>query len=101
MAFQKGHKLSGSRKGIPNKRTELMNAIKYVQGTKDPKTNKKRKKLLVHAIEQAYVDNKVLIAILKKFIPDMKELSVVSEWHVKHELSSALKEIITNIYSKK
>ena len=77
MAFKKGHKLSKGRpKGVPNKRTALLDAIKYVQGRKDPETGKKRKKLLVHAVEQAYGDKTVLIALLKKIVPDMKELDV-------------------------
>ena len=67
MPFKKGviQNPNGRKKGSHNKRTELMNAIKFVQG-------RHGKKLLVHAVEQAYVDNKVLVALLKKFIPDMK-----------------------------
>lgn len=78
MAFKKGQSGNpkGRKKGIPNKRTELLSAIKYVQGTKNPETGKKRKKLLVHAVEQAYGDKTVLIALLKKLIPDMRELDV-------------------------
>ena len=71
MAFEKGNiaNPAGRPKGVPNKKTELMAAIKYVQG-------KKGKKLLVHAIEQAYEDPRVLVAILKKLIPDLKMLDV-------------------------
>jgi len=77
MPFEKNNNANpaGRRKGVPNKRTELMAAIKYVQDTKG-KDGKKRKKLLVHAIEQCYVDNRLLAAVLKKFIPDMKHLDV-------------------------
>lgn len=71
MVFKKG-KISnpkGRPRGVPNKKTELMNAIKYVQG-------KKGKKLLVHAVEQAYEDKAVLVALLKKLIPDLKMVEV-------------------------
>lgn len=33
---------------------------------------RKKKKFFIHAIEQAYEDNKVLIAVLKKLVPDLK-----------------------------
>lgn len=67
MGFKKGQSgnVDGRPKGIPNKQKELMDAIRYVQG-------RKGKKLLVHAIEQAYDDNAVLMAVLKKLVPDRK-----------------------------
>lgn len=66
----------GRKKGVPNRRTELLNAIKYVQRTKDPETGKQRGSLLVHSIKQAYKDNTVLVAILKKLIPDLKATEI-------------------------
>ena len=59
-------------------RDELEEAIITVQ-------KRKRKKLMVHAVEQAFVDNKVLVAILKKFLPDLKsgELNVSGEISLK------------------
>lgn len=74
MAFVKGVAANpnGRPKGSPNKRPELLNAIKYVQG-------KKGKKLLVHAIEQAYEDNTVLVAVLRKLIPDLKAVELTGK----------------------
>lgn len=74
MGFKKGeiNNPGGRKKGVPNKRTELLNAITYVQG-------KEGKKLLVHAVEQAYQDNSLLIAILKKLIPDLKAVEVTGK----------------------
>lgn len=96
MAFKKGQSgnPNGRKKGVPNKRTELMNAIKYVQGTKDPNTKKKRKKLLVHAIEKAYEDNTVLIALLRKLIPDMKEVHHEGELNFIMDLSNRLQKAL-------
>lgn len=101
MAFKKGQSGNprGRKKGVPNKRTDLMNAIKYVQGTKGP-DGKKRKKLLVHAIEQAYVDNVVLVAVLRKLVPDQKTLEVSGAVDVTHELSTALKANLKQVYSR-
>ena len=71
MAWKKGQSgnPAGRKKGSPNKRDALLDAIRQVQ-------LKKGKKLLVHAVEQAYGDKTVLIALLKKIVPDMKELDV-------------------------
>ena len=78
MPFKKGQigNPKGRPKGSTNKRAELLTAIKYVQSRKDPATGKTRKKLLVHAVEQAYVDNAVLVAIMRKLIPDMKSVEL-------------------------
>lgn len=94
MAFQKGNKKTGGRKkGTPNKRTELLNAIKYVQGTKDS-DGKKRKKLLVHAVEQAYEDRTVLIALLKKLIPDMKHFEGDVGGKILHDITERLQKAL-------
>ena len=59
-------------------RDELEEAIRVVQG-------KKRKKLMIHIVEQAYKDNKVLVALLKKLLPDLKtgELNISGEISLK------------------
>ena len=59
-------------------RDELEDAIRVVQG-------KKRKKLMIHIVEQAYKDNRVLVALLKKLLPDLKtgELNISGEISLK------------------
>ena len=65
MPFKKGQ--SGNPKGRPVSAgiDDLRRAIKIVEG-------RKKKKFLIHAVQEAYTDNKVLVAILKKIIPDLK-----------------------------
>jgi len=67
MTFQKGQ--SGNPKGRPKKPIveELERAIRKVQ-------RQEGKKLLVHAVEQAFKDNGVLVAILKKILPDLRHI---------------------------
>lgn len=92
MAFKKGQSgnPNGRKKGVPNKRTELLKAIDTVQ-------KKKKKKFLIHVIEQAYKDNKVLIALLKKIVPDLTELS--GDLDLNHDISPALGAILERVYS--
>lgn len=65
MPFKKGK--SGNPKGRVKKpqAEELRIAIKLVEG-------RKKKKFLIHIVEQAYEDNKLAAAVLKKFIPDLR-----------------------------
>lgn len=65
---------SGNPKGRPKGSTktyhwaqDLDAAIKLVE-------KRKKKKFLIHVIEEAYNDNKVLVAVLKKIVPDRKYL---------------------------
>jgi hypothetical protein len=104
MAFKKGQSGNpkGRQKGVPNKRTGLMNAIKHVQG-------RKKKKLLVHAVEMAYEDNRVLVALLKKLVPDMKavEMSGDADLNIEivnygdYKLSPNLQSTLDAVYRKK
>ena len=67
--------VSANPKGRPKGTTRtnlLMDAIAKVE-------KRKKKKFLLHAIEQAYDDPKVLIAILKKIIPDLKAIEITGQ----------------------
>ena len=68
MPFQKGNPY-GNRNGRPKKPEieELRKAIKCVE-------KKKRKKLLVHFVERAFSDDKVLVALGKKIVPDLSAI---------------------------
>ena len=64
---------SGNPNGRPKGTTRtnlLMDAIEKVEKQKG------RKKFLIHAVEQAYTDSKIMVAILKKIIPDLKAIEV-------------------------
>lgn len=67
MPFQKGHASNpaGGKKG--EARLDLERAIKRVG-------KRKGKKFWEHVAEQAYTDNSVLNAILRKLVPDLKSL---------------------------
>jgi len=71
MPFVKGQSgnPSGRKTGGNTKVHALQHAIREVE-------KKKGKSLLIHAVEQAYKDRGVLIAILKKLIPDLKAVEV-------------------------
>lgn len=66
--FVKGQ--SGNPKGRPPvpEIEALRQAIRAVQ-------QKKGKTLLQHAIEESYKDNKLLVAILRKILPDLQSVS--------------------------
>jgi hypothetical protein len=66
MTFQKGRSgnPTGRRAGIEEYFTKLQKAIKHVEKAKG-------KKILIHAVEQAYEDNQILNALLKKLLPDI------------------------------
>jgi len=61
---------NGRPKGINTKIHALQEAIKLVEKQKG------KKKFLIHAVEQAYEDKGVLIAILKKIAPDLKAVEI-------------------------
>jgi len=61
--FQKGHSLT-SHKRRKTAKTDLLRAIREIE-------KQKNKKLFQHFVERAYTDNKVLIALIKKLVPDI------------------------------
>lgn len=63
--YPKGVSGNPSGKRIHSWRNELEDAIRIVE-------KKKRKKFMVYAVEKAYTDNHVLVAVLKKLLPDLK-----------------------------
>lgn len=71
MPFVKGKSgnPAGRVKGENPRVKALLDAIKVVE-------KRKRKKLLTHAVEQAYKDKTVLVALLKKLIPDLKAVEI-------------------------
>uniref|UniRef100_A0A6M3KN86 Uncharacterized protein n=1 Tax=viral metagenome TaxID=1070528 RepID=A0A6M3KN86_9ZZZZ len=77
MPFQKGNQLGKIyAKGRPRKPEveELRTAIKCVE--KD-----KKKKLLTHFVERAYVNDHVLVALGKKIVPDLSAIEAGLEIH--------------------
>lgn len=72
MGFKKGQSGNpkGRKPGTATKVKALEDAIKIVEKQKG------KKKFLIHAVEMAYEDTKVLVAILKKIIPDLKAVEV-------------------------
>jgi hypothetical protein len=63
--FQKGFSGNPSGRAVNPWRQELESAIRTVE-------KRKRKKLMVHAVNQAFKNDIVLVAILKKLLPDLK-----------------------------
>lgn len=59
---------SGNPHGRPTEASIFNEALKEVE-------KKKKKTLYQHACERAFVNDKVLIAILNKKLPDLQELS--------------------------
>jgi predicted small metal-binding protein len=68
MGFKKGEDWNGNRNGRPAKpETEILR--KALESAR----KKHGKHLIEHAIEQAYIDNVLCSAILKKILPDKIE----------------------------
>lgn len=68
MPFTEGHKIKGNRKGRPKDPGIVMlrEALAQVEV-------EKKESLILHAVRKAYKSEPVLIAILKKVLPDLKE----------------------------
>lgn len=87
--FAPGNKLPGKKRGRPkgvgNKvqdslRKDLQEAIKYVE-------TERGKSIMVHLVEQAMEDNKVLIHLAKKLIPDLKQIDAKVDTTVKGKVT--------------
>lgn len=83
---------SGRPKGSKNKGSmaELNEAIRDV-------AKKKRKSILRHFVEEAYVDNTVLIALMKKLCPDLRSTEgtmVTFESSMPDEEAAAIRKIL-------
>ena len=74
MSFKSGKEWNGNRHGRPRvPEAELIRiAIEEV-------SREKKKSLWKHLAEQCYLDNSVLIALSKKFLPDQIKMSVDPE----------------------
>lgn len=68
MTFKSGAEWNGNRNGRGEGKFQkaFREAIAQVE-------QKKGKSLLVHLVEQAFVDNAVLVAVGKKILPDLSE----------------------------
>ena len=80
----------GRPKGAKGKtqRAELLAAISRVE-------KKKRKTLFAHAIEQCFEDNKLLAAIIKKLVPDMKHIDLETSGDLIVEIVNYAKNVCT------
>ena len=63
----------GRPKGSKSELTKLRDAVKRIEAEKSLK-RKKEWRLYDHFIRQAVEDNSVLIALLKKLVPDLKQI---------------------------
>jgi hypothetical protein len=70
MTFKAGEDWNGNAKGRPkNAEAELLREALKASQKKHKGTH-----LITHAVEQAYVDNKMCAEILKKILPDKLDL---------------------------
>lgn len=68
--------VSGNPYGRPKGSTSAFSMEALVRATKNVEKRKK-KKILEHFVEQAFKDNAVLIALMRKFAPDLKSIEGV------------------------
>jgi hypothetical protein len=69
MPFKKGQVANPNGRPKRPEIEQLRRAIATVEKSK-------KKKLLVHFVEQAYEDNRTLDALVRKFMPDMKHVEL-------------------------
>lgn len=79
MAFVKGQ--SGNPSGLPKGKKHHYSYKRFEEAIKQVEKDK-QKEFFVHVIERAYKSDKVLVAVLKKLIPDMPPTSGLpdEEW---------------------
>ena len=64
-----------------------------ILGKRRPKTQK-GKKFLVEVVNKAYHDNAVMVALLKKLVPDMKYVEMDGDFDIKSAWDEAVKKSI-------
>lgn len=90
MPFKKGK--SGNPKGRPRKGNSALEALEKAIKTVE---KRKKKKLFALFVEKAYEDEKVLIALIKKVLPDLRH------YEHEHELTDkTTMEIVAMLLNK-
>lgn len=84
--FVKGNKfgVKGRPKGSTNLLPELLKAVKKVEG-------QKKKKLFEHFVERAYVNDKVLGALMSKLVANKQEINMPEPMTVNVKVSYGTK----------
>lgn len=77
MPFKPGKEWNGNKNGPPRKPE-----IQLLRDALEAARAKHGKHLIEHAIEKAYTDHNVLIAILKKILPDKVEGVGFNDTHI-------------------
>lgn len=76
---------SGNPKGRPKGSKDIFSLERFAEVLREVEYTK-RKSLFQHAIEQAYVDNRVLMMLLNKILPSVQPESDDSEKWINEEI---------------